>query len=192
MVDSIQARVIDGARRAVERFGWQAATLERIADEAGLSRMTLHRHGLGREEIFALLGEAYERDFRDAVAAACALPGTATERLQRGLSAVCAASERHLPFLRGLDEEADTRLFHEQGVSRAGYVSPIERVIKDGIRDRSFRPVPVAPTATLLVNAADRTYRHMRTAHAWTPSRARAAVDLLVRGLATTPGPSPT
>ena len=183
VVDSIQGRVIDGARQAVERFGWQAATLERIAEEAGLSRMTLHRHGLGRDEIFSLLGEAYERDFRVAVAAACALPGTAAERLRRGLAAVCDASERHLSFLRGLDEEADTRLFHEQGVSRAGYVSPIEQVIRDGIDERSFRRVPVPSTATLLVNAADRTYRHMRIAHAWTPTRARSAVDLLVRGL---------
>jgi AcrR family transcriptional regulator len=190
VVDSIQSRVIDGARRAVEHSGWQAATLERIAEEAGLSRMTLHRHGLGREEIFALLGEAYERDFRVAIAAACALPGSAAERLRSGLSAVCDTSERHLSFLRGLDEEADTRLFHERGVSRAGYVSPIERVIRDGIRDGSFRSVPVRATATLLVNAADRTYRHMRAAHAWAPARARSAVDLLVRGLSTASDPS--
>ncbi len=54
--EAFEIRVVEGARSAVERYGWQRATLERIAREAGVSRMTLHRHGLGREEIFALLG----------------------------------------------------------------------------------------------------------------------------------------
>lgn len=180
---SVQERVVDGAQRAVLRFGWQAATLERIAAEAGLSRMTLHRHGLGREEIFALLGEAYEWDFREALTEACAHPGTASERLRLGLRAVCDVSERHLAFLRGLDEEADTRLFHDRGVSRSGFVSPIEQVLKEGIRDGVFRRVAVRQTATLLVNATDRTYRHLRAAHDWSPSQARSAIELLVRGL---------
>lgn len=178
-----EQRVVDGAVRAVARHGWQGATLERIADEAGLSRMTLHRHGLGREEIFALLGEVYERDFRRSLAAACEGAGTAAERLRQGLAAVCEVSERHLAFLRGLDEEADTRLFHDRGRSREGFVSPIEEVLRAGIADGSFRRLPVAATATLLVNAADRTYRHMRAAHGWTPARSRDAIDLLVRGL---------
>jgi hypothetical protein len=52
------------------------------------------------------------------------------------------------------------------------------------MRDGSFREVPVRSTAMLLVNAADRTYRHLRIAHGWTSSRSRGAIDLLVRGLA--------
>lgn len=179
----VEQRVVAGATRAVERFGWQHATLERIAREAGLSRMTLHRHGLGREEIFGLLGEAYEADVRASVARACAAERPAPERLRRGLAAVCAATERHLGFLHGLDEEADTRLFHVGGRSRAGYVSPIEDVLRQGVGDGSFRALPVPETATLLVNAADRTYRHLRGAHGWTPRRARGSIDLLVRGV---------
>jgi AcrR family transcriptional regulator len=183
-VVTIEERVVEGAHRAVELYGWQGATLARIAEEAGLARMTLHRHGLSRDEIFALLGAAYERDFSASVAAACERFGSPADRLVWGLEAVCAASERHLAFLRGLDEEADTRLFHDRGRSRAGYVSPIEGVLRDGIRDGTFRRVHVETTATLLVNAADRTYRHLRAAHAWTPARSRGAIELLVRGLA--------
>jgi len=179
-----EQRVIEGAGRAIERYGWHGSTLERIAGESGLSRMTLHRHGLGREEIFALLGRAYEQDFRAAVAEACSSLEPPPERMRRGLRAVCDTSERHLGFLAGLDDEADTRLFHDSGRSRAGYIAPIEAVLRDGIADGSFRRVPVATTATLLVNAADRTYRHLRLAHHWTPPRARGAIDLLVSGLA--------
>jgi AcrR family transcriptional regulator len=180
---STELRVIDGAGRAIERYGWHGSTLERIAGESGLSRMTLHRHGLGREEIFALLGQAYERDFRAAVAEACSIAEPAPARLRHGLRAVCDTSERHLGFLAGLDDEADTRLFHDSGRSRSGFIAPIEAVLRDGIADGSFRRVPVATTATLLVNAADRTYRHLRLAHRWTPARSRGAIDLLVGGI---------
>ncbi len=114
-------------------------------------------------------------------------PGGAPERVRRGLEAVCSVSERHLAFLRGLDEEADTRLFHVGGVSRAGFVGPLERVLRDGMRDGSLRRMPVQRTATLLVNAADRTYRHLRAAHGWSPERALGAIDLLVRGISTGP-----
>ena len=184
---STELRVIEGAGRAIERYGWHGATLERIAGESGLSRMTLHRHGLGREEIFALLGWSYEEDFRAAVAEACSTERPSPVRLRLGLRAVCDTSERHLGFLAGLDDEADTRLFHDSGRSRAGFIAPIEAVLRDGIADGSFRRVPVATTATLLVNAADRTYRHLRFAHRWTPSRSRGAIDLLVSGLTAAP-----
>ena len=62
--EDVTARVTAGAQRAIAANGWQGATLARIAEASGLSRMTLHRRGLGREEIFALLAGDYERDFR--------------------------------------------------------------------------------------------------------------------------------
>lgn len=184
---STEQQVVEGARRAIELHGWQAATLARIAVEAGLSRMTLYRRGLGREEILALLVDAYERDFRDSLLPAVAGRGSGLERLRRALLSVCEVTERHLPFLRGLDEETDQRLFHERtGVvrSREAYVSPFQQVLEEGIRDGSIREVDVRETSTLLVNAVDRTYRHLRIAHGWPPARARRALlDLLARGV---------
>ncbi len=186
--DEVTTRVALGAQRAIARHGWQGATLERIAEASGLSRMTLHRRGFGRDEIFALLARDYERDFRETLEPALAGKGNALERLQRALRAVCDVTERHLPFLRGLDDEADTRLFHERERrvrSRPGYVDALERLLGEGIRDGSIRTLPVVETATLLVNAADRTYRHLRIAHGWSPTRARSELlALLARGVA--------
>lgn len=187
-VTSTEERVVGGARRAIELHGWQAATLARIAEEAGLSRMTLYRRGLGREEILALLVDDYQRDFRESLAPAVEGRGTGLRRLRRALLAVCEVTERHLPFLRGLDEETDLRFFHERAAevrSRAAYVSPFEAVLELGMRDGSIRPVDVRETSTLLVNAIDRTYRHLRIAHGWPPVRARRALlDLLARSVA--------
>jgi AcrR family transcriptional regulator len=186
-VDSTEQRVVEGARRAIATGGWQAATLTRIAGEAGLSRMTLHRRGLGREEIFALLARDYEEAFRAALWPSVTGRGRGAERLAAMLGAVCEVTEDHLSFLAALDEEADRRLFHESdgGVrSRDGYIDPIERVLADGIADGSIRQVDVAETATVLVNAVDRTYRHLRRAHDWDALRARTVLtELMLRGL---------
>ena len=131
--EDVTTRVAAGAQRAVAEHGWQGATLARIAEAAGFSRMTLHRRGLGRDEIFALLASEYERDFREMLGPALASEGTALERLHRALRAICDVTERHLPFLRGLDDEADTRLFHERERrvrSRPGYVDALEWFIR--------------------------------------------------------------
>lgn len=188
-VGELEGRVAAGARTAVAEHGWAGATLERVARAAGVSRMTLHRHGIGREEVLALLAAAYEADFRRAVETAAGGSGDGGVRLRRALGAVCDVSERHLPFLRGLDEAADTRLFHERADvvrSRRGYVDPVEALVRAGIGDGSLRPRPPAETATLLVNAVDRTYRHLRIAHRWSARRARNAVlDLILPGVET-------
>ena len=186
-VESTEQRVIEGARRAIAAGGWQSATLTRIAQEAGLSRMTLHRRGLGRDEIFALLARDYEEAFRAALWPSVTGRGTGSERLEAMLVAVCEVTEDHLSFLAALDEEADRRFFHESDDevhSREGYINPIERLLADGIADGSIRPVGIEVTATVLVNVVDRTYRHLRRAHDWDPVRSREAlIDLALRGL---------
>jgi AcrR family transcriptional regulator len=187
LVESTEQRVVEGARRAIETGGWQAATLTRIAEEAGLSRMTLHRRGLGREEIFALLARDYEDAFRAALWPAVTGRGTGAERLEATLVAVCEVTEDHLAFLAALDEESDKRFFHESDGevrSREGYINPIERLLDDGIADGSIRPVDVEETATVLVNAVDRTYRHLRRAHDWDPVRSgQVLIELVLHGL---------
>jgi len=187
VIDSTEQRVIDGARRAIASGGWQSATLTRIAEESGVSRMTLHRRGLGRDEIFALLARDYEDAFKAALWPSVTGRGTGAERLQAMLIAVCEVTEDHLAFLAALDEEADRRFFHEtadEARSRDGYINPIERLLADGIADGSIRPVEVEETATVIVNAVDRTYRHLRRAHGWDEERSRAVlIDLVLRGL---------
>lgn len=185
--EELEGWVVAGARAVVAEHGWSGATLERIARAAGVSRMTLHRHGIGRDEVLALLAAAYEDDYRAAVETAAARSGSGAERLRRALGAVCDASERHLSFLRGLDEATDTLLFHERDRvvrSRRGYVDPLEALVRAGARDGTLRAGRPAETATLLVNAVDRTYRHLRIAHGWSPRRARTAVlDLILAGV---------
>ena len=180
--------VLDGARRAFERHGWEAATLDRIAAEAGVSRMTLHRRGVTRAGLLAALAEQLEQEHRDAMYAGLSAPGNARERLQLALEGECAVAEANLALMEALSSGARAAVFHEQGdevLTRDAFTAPLQRLLTDGAADGSLREVDVPETATLLINLVGYTYRHLRNGHGWPPERAcRAACALVMEGLA--------
>lgn len=49
---SLAEQVLDGAERAFERFGVRACTMDQIAREAGVSRVTVYRHVGPKDEVF--------------------------------------------------------------------------------------------------------------------------------------------
>src|SRR5947209_4918462 len=63
----VTAKVVEGALRAVARFGLTKLTVDDVAREAGISRATLYRYFPGRSAVLA------------------AVVRSETERLQRGL-----------------------------------------------------------------------------------------------------------
>jgi AcrR family transcriptional regulator len=63
----VTAKVVDGALRAIARFGLTKLTVDDVAREAGISRATLYRYFPGRGAVLAAVVQAE------------------TERLQRGL-----------------------------------------------------------------------------------------------------------
>src|ERR1043166_6867507 len=68
----VTAKVVDGALRAIARFGLAKLTVDDVAREAGISRATLYRYFPGRGVVLA------------------AVVQSETERLQRGLDeALC-------------------------------------------------------------------------------------------------------
>ena len=88
--------LLTGAHRAIERWGYREATLERIAAEAGVSRMTLHRRGVTRDGLLAGLAERLETEYRSAMWPALTARGSGRERLEQALAAYCGAVEANL------------------------------------------------------------------------------------------------
>jgi AcrR family transcriptional regulator len=182
------AHILHAARQAIERHGWHDATLERIAGEAGLSRMTLHRRGVTRESVLASLARAFEEDYRSAMWPALTAPGSARERLEMALDALCDICDANLELLSALGEATRARIFHEPGeavLTRSVFTEPVERLLRDGIADGSLKPSDPAETATVLYNLVNHTYRHLRRSHGWPPQRAREGVlSLALEGIA--------
>jgi AcrR family transcriptional regulator len=182
-------RILTAAREAVERHGWRETTLERIAGEAGLSRMTLHRHGVTRAAVLDGLARLLEEDYRAALWPALTAAGTARERLEMACEAMCDVSERNLELIAALGDAPRDRIFHEEGdavLTRRVFTEPVERLLRDGAADGSLRAQPdPAETATVLFNLVGWTYRHLRRGHGWEPERARRGVlTIALEGLA--------
>lgn len=184
---SFPPELLDAARRAFERYGYSGATLERIAAEAGVSRVTLHRRQITKD---GLLGELVARateDYRRLLWPALTAEGTGAERLATALAALCDAAERHMPLLLAIRAQSDS-VFHRadqpEALTRTVFTEPLERLLRDGITDGSLRDADPVQTATVLFNMVGWTYIHLRTGHAWSPRRARAAtLDPVLHGL---------
>jgi AcrR family transcriptional regulator len=184
----IDDSLLQAGRRALRRHGWHALTAERIAEEAGISRITLHRRGIRKEDILAALTERAIEAYRGALWPALTSPGIGRERLEQALHALCESAEEHLELLVALRSQTDA-VFHEdepeEVMTRSVFTQPLERLLRDGMADGSLREMNPVETATLLFNLVGWTYIHMRTGHRWRPGRARArTVDIALRGLA--------
>lgn len=184
----IDETLLEAGRRALRRYGWQGLTAERIAKEAGISRATLHRRRIRKEDVIAALAERATDAYRKALWPALTAPGTGRERLERALHALCESAEENLELLSRLRSQSDA-IFHEdvagETPTRSVFTEPLERLVRDGIADGTLRECDPAETSTLLFNLVGWTYIHMRTGHRWTAEHARErTVAIALRGAA--------
>jgi AcrR family transcriptional regulator len=187
MTTNLDEHVLDAGRRALRRFGFQALTTERIAGEAGLSRVTLHRRGVSKDVILGALTARAIETYREALWPALTGPGTGAERLEAALVALCEVAEDNLELLMALGSQTDA-VFHEEGqedvLTRGVFTEPLERLLRDGAADGTLRRVDPIEAATLVFNLVGWTYIHLRRGHRWDPDRARSnVIELAVKGL---------
>lgn len=186
--------LLRAADRAIARHGLSQVTLEQIAEEAGVSRVTLHRRGLGKDQIVERLVEKGLAEYRAAVWPALTGSDPALARLQDALTGLCATAETRLRLLAGLGS-AGGQIFHEDHgedrMTRTPFTEPLERLIRDGLADGTIREVDPIETATLLFNVVGWTYIHLRTGHGWSAERAgRLSIEIALHGLSSPGAPA--
>jgi AcrR family transcriptional regulator len=183
----LDARLLGSARRTIARHGWDGLTLQRLADEAGVSRMTLHRRGVSREALLAALGEQLERDYRDALWPALTARGSALERLELALTSLCRIADGNLELMDALGHAERDAVFHDSArpaLTKRAFTEPVRRLLADGAAEGSMRVEDPEETATVLFNLVGHSYRHLRIGHGWSSKRARGAViDMALRGV---------
>jgi AcrR family transcriptional regulator len=182
------AEILAAARRAINQYGWSGTTIEKIAAEAGVSRVTLHRRGLDKAQILARLGELATESYRTAIWPALTASGSARERLTTALEVVCELAEANLNLLLALDASANASVFHDgaepEASTRGVFTEPLERLLRDGSVDGTLRETDAEETATVLFNMVGWTYIHLRSGHGWNSERAQTAtLDLALNGL---------
>jgi AcrR family transcriptional regulator len=179
----VPPHIVDAARHVLAQDGLAAATLERISSAAGVSRMTLHRRGLSKQQILGAIAGELERDYRDAMWPALVGPGSGRERLEGALEALCDVTERNLALLAALSAGARDAIYHEEGpgaLTRGVFVEPLERLLRDGLADGTLAAADPRESATVVFNVVGHTYTHLRLGHGWKPERARGGVTELV------------
>jgi AcrR family transcriptional regulator len=181
--------ILEAGRRVLARDGYDNATLERIAGEAGISRVTLHRRGVSKATILAGLAERAVDSYRAALWPALTARGTGRERLEVALRALCDAAEEHRELLEALGPSRRDELFHRDGdeaLTRDFFTEPLVRLLDDGASDGTLRAGDAEERATVLFNLVGWTYLHLRAGHGWKPERAASAVvDIAMQGAAT-------
>lgn len=177
----IDADIADAAIDLITTHGFSALTLERLAEAAGVSRMTLHRRGVTRPLVIdALLGRAAE-SYVTALWPVLTSSGTARDRLALALGAVCATADDHLSLLAGLFGTAESP-FHVLGQDGAHethelFAGPLARLLRDGELDGSLRPSADPDEAgAVMFNLVGWGYVHLRHSQQWPAARARPAV----------------
>jgi AcrR family transcriptional regulator len=189
-VAPVEPALVEATAAAIARWGLAGTTLERIAEQAGLSRATIYRRAVTRDQLVAALtGQAAAR-LQAALWPALTGSGSAARRLREALAALCATADSYLDLLAGLFL-AQGEVFHRPGPDALTvdvFAEPFERLLRDGAADGTLREVPPTVTATVLFNTVGWGYVHLRASHHWDADRARDAVlDLALRGLLADP-----
>lgn len=181
--------VLDAAGRVLDADGWRSLTAERVAAEAGVSRVTLHRRGWTKGAILAALATQAEARYRERMWPVLTREGSGGERMRFALATICELAEESLNLLLALDAEANAVVFHDPGdddaLTRSVFTEPLERLLRDGAADGTLRNVEPIETATVLFNMVGWTYIHLRSGHGWSAERARrTTLDAVLRGFA--------
>jgi AcrR family transcriptional regulator len=188
LMEALDQHVLSAARTAIAGYGWRGATLARIAETAGVSRMTLHRRGVTRAAIIDALGGEIEAAYREAFWPALTSPDGALDRLRMALLAQCDVEERFLDVSGALEAAEQDLLFHERGAeaaTRDAFIAPLRRILADGVSERALATPDAAQTATVLFNLVSSTYRHLRVGHRWSADHAAVAVvEVALHGVA--------
>lgn len=183
---AVDRDLVDATAAAITKWGLGQVTLERVAVEAGMSRATIYRRGVTRENLIAALTLEAADTYSRAMLPALAKPGSARERLGYALEALCTTADEHLHLLAGMFL-AHGEVFHRPGPDALVvdvFAEPLERLLRDGAADGTLRDLPPTMTATVLFNLVGWGYIHLRAAHEWQPDQTRNVIlDLILRGV---------
>ena len=170
--------------------GFEGVSLERVADRAGVSRVTLWRRGVTTEALVTgllqRLADDYQAEFWPILDSA----GTGLERLSACIQALLSVADRHLDLLAISDQTfhwAAERCAFPEGWN--GFLTPFVGALREGAGDGSIAfPGRPADAADVVFNTACWGYVHLRRRHGWSSRRVRSQlIALLLDGMRTAP-----
>lgn len=182
-------QVLDAADRIIEREGLRGLSLSSIADEAGISRVTLHRRGISVNDCLVGVLVRASDDLRTSLWPVATGSGDAAERLEMGLRVLCEVAERHGGVVVQFFGQPNLPIPGRPGrTTSLEFIELFERLLRDGMTDGSLSVTDPAREATLIANSVFWTYLQMTRAHGWPPDEAAGRAIAMATGTVRTPG----
>jgi AcrR family transcriptional regulator len=147
-----RSQLLEVSRGVFAERGFEAATLEEIADRAGVSRPILYGHFGDKQRLFEAVVSAEIARVQAAVGAALVTPGEPRELLERGLRAFFAYVREHPEGHAVLTRDAPIHLSDAGlGVMLDGLTADISEAIARVIRGLGLDPSPAPIYANALI-----------------------------------------
>jgi AcrR family transcriptional regulator len=104
-LDARRTEILDGARRAFARYGYDAATVARLEEETGLSRGAIFHYFPDKLAVFVALAAETNRTYIELI-------------VERGVAEALRAMTRESPDWLGVLIEVDSRMRHDEDFGR--------------------------------------------------------------------------
>jgi AcrR family transcriptional regulator len=187
--------IVRAAAAAFGEVGYRAATLDAIAERAGLSKVTLYRYVESKEQLLSLVFERTIASFRQGLRQIVEEARPADETLRRVVRYQVGLLAGHLPFLRVFfSEEAGLPPAMAAQAARAKreYDRTIERVVRAGIEAGVFRDLPPTMVVFGILGMCNWLHTWYRPDGPLSPEQiADVFVTVLERGYLAAPGGEP-
>jgi len=185
-----RSQIISAARQVFSRKGYDAATVDEIAEGAGVSKGLIYHYFRSKEDILVATAEAWLDTFEEYTKRMTAAEATAsskllsvqrlhTEETIKGWDFVLVQVEFWSELLR------QPEIAHHYARMFRNARSLLAATIEEGIASGEFRPVPAKEVASLMMAMVDGlTLQRMadKRAFSWR-SVSHAMDDLLFNGL---------
>jgi TetR/AcrR family transcriptional regulator, cholesterol catabolism regulator len=137
--------IVRAAAAAFGDVGYRTATLDTIAERAGLSKVTLYRYVGSKEDLLSLVVERIIDEFQRGLRRIVAERRAADDTLRRIIHYQVELLAEHLPFLTVFFSEESglpAPMAARSARAKREYDQAIERVVRDGIEAGLFRDLP--------------------------------------------------
>src|SRR5215472_104292 len=144
-----KSELLSAARTVFSGRGFHDATIDDIAHDAGVAKGTVYLYFESKHEIYlAALRESVEL-LNEQMRAEAAVPGSASERLRRLLTAKIAFFDKHRDFFQIFQTELG-RVEKTMTECKDLYLEQariVERVLQDGIKEGSVQDINTKKTS---------------------------------------------
>ena len=187
--------IVRAAAAAFGEAGYRTATLDAIAERAGLSKVTLYRYVSSKEELLSLVVERIIASFRQGLREIVDERRPADDTLRRIVRYQVRLLAENLPFLTVFFSEESglpAPMAAQAARAKREYDSTIERVVREGVESGRLRPLPPTLVVFGILGMCNWLHKWYRPQGPLSPGQiADVFVDLLDRGyLAEGDGPA--